>query len=78
MKILDASRNQRASVCTRLCLLTVIVFGAPLAHAAVIEAWVQRYNGPSDDEDYASANGTQISITIPANVDRKFFRLKSL
>ena len=55
MKKLDPSPTQRASACVRLCLLTVILFGSPLAHAAVIEAWVQRYNSAADDEDYASA-----------------------
>ena len=40
---------QRASVCTRLCLLAVILLGPPLAQAAVTEAWVQRYSAPGGD-----------------------------
>jgi outer membrane protein assembly factor BamB len=44
-----------ASLWTALALLATLALGLRPAQAAVTEAWVQRYNGPANSNDFASA-----------------------
>jgi len=53
--ILTLLRVRYASVRAALGLLAVVAFELPPAQAAVTEAWVHRYNGPSNSVDWADA-----------------------
>jgi hypothetical protein len=46
---------RRASLWAAFGLLAAQAFAAPPARAAVTEAWVHRYHGPSTNSDYANA-----------------------